>query len=186
MNKNIIYKDMTQGDVTICKDLSDKLYAHQAEMSQVPKYKAILGNMKFEKRLGPSFAKAEEKQLIVAFDGDTPIGYVFVNTEVVQAEDVAAAPPMGEGKGFYPDWLETPVKLAELNNLYVLPEYRGMGIGKELMDRAMAWLRSIPDAKWIFVFVSNGNNAASLYAKYGFKHSHQVMGGIIDAYYQEK
>ena len=57
---------------------------------------------------------------------------------------------------------------------------------EELMDRAMAWLRSIPDAKWIFVFVSNGNNAASLYAKYGFKHSHQVMGGIIDAYYQEK
>lgn len=37
----------------------------------------------------------------------------------------------------------------------------------------------------VFVDVSEGNNAADFYARYGFKFSHDVLGGIIKAYYQE-
>ena len=40
-------------------------------------------------------------------------------------------------------------------------------------------------ARYLFVDVSEGNNAATFYARYGFKFSHDVLGGIIKAYYQE-
>jgi ribosomal protein S18 acetylase RimI-like enzyme len=64
----------------------------------------------------------------------------------------------------------------------VLPEYREQNIGSELMDKGMEWLRSVPDVRYIFVHVSNGNNAGSLYEKYGFIYSHEVYDGMIDAY----
>ena len=49
----------------------------------------------------------------------------------------------------------------------------------------MEWLRALPDARYLFVDVSEGNNAASFYARYGFEFSHDVLGGIIKAYYQK-
>ena len=91
----------------------------------------------------------------------------------------------GGGTGFYPDWLETPVRVGALNNLYILPEYRGTGLGDALTTKGMEWLRALPGARYLFVDVSEGNNAADFYARYGFKFSHDVLGGIIKACYQE-
>ena len=91
----------------------------------------------------------------------------------------------GGGTGFYPDWLETPVRVGALNNLFILPEYRGTGLGDALTSKGLEWLRALPGARYLFVDVSEGNNAADFYARYGFKFSHDVLGGIIKAYYQE-
>lgn len=56
----------------------------------------------------------------------------------------------------------------EIDTLYVVPTYRGRGVGHALMSRAMDWFanRSVPS---IVVDVISGNDAAQrFYARYGF------------------
>lgn len=65
------------------------------------------------------------------------MGYLFAAAEEVTEENRHQLPPWGEripgaDIGFYPDWLETPVRVGALNNLFVLPEYRGTGLGDAL------------------------------------------------------
>ena len=81
--------------------------------------------------------------------------------------------------------MELPAKVGSLSNLYVLPEYRGRGIGEELARRAMEWLRAVPGVEWLSVYVSNGNNAGPFYERYGFQSPHEVLGGLIQAYFQK-
>ena len=50
------------------------------------------------------------------------------------------------------------------------------------MKAGMQWLHQVPNTDEIFVYVSNGNNVAPLYEKYGFIHSHSVYDGFIKAY----
>ena len=60
----------------------------------------------------------------------------------------------------------------ELDVLYILPEYQGMGIGRKLLDRAVDWLGR---KKKIFLKVAAHNkNAIGFYEKYGF-----VKTGLI-------
>jgi GNAT superfamily N-acetyltransferase len=154
----ITYKSITDGNIEICRDLCDALMAYQAEKGVI--HPEVLRAMNFDNRLKPGFEGAAEKQLIVALDGGKPVGY--------------------------PDWLEMPAKIGCLSNLYVLPEYRGRGIAMNLCDRAMAWLRNVPDIRYIYVYVSNGNDGVvDFYKKFGFEYSHDVFGGFIIAYYQE-
>lgn len=189
-NPNITYRDCTAEGSEICRDLCNQLMQHQASMSANELYRDILGNMTYDSRLKRSFDGAEEKLLLVAFDGDKPIGYLYVAGEMVTEGGKNFLPPwasrMPEGKlnGFYPEWLEVPVKVGALNNLFVLPEYRGLGIGDELTKRGMEWLRAVPDAKYLFVDISDGNNVIPFYERFGFQYSHDVAGGIIKAYYQ--
>ena len=48
----------------------------------------------------------------------------------------------------------------------------------------MAWLRSVPELRTVYVYISNGNDSViSLYKSFGFRYSHDVFGGFIVAYY---
>ncbi len=183
---NITYKDLSAGGpVEECKDLCNALMQLQASRSV--KYKEILESMNFENRLKPSFNGAEKRFLYVAYDGDKPVGYIFCEAGTVVEEIKKARPewadviPENTGE-LYPDNLPVPSIASHLNNLYVLPEYREQHIGSELMNKGMEWLRNVPDVRYVFVHVSNGNNAGSLYEKYGFRYSHEVYDGMIDAY----
>lgn len=190
MEKKIIYRDETQNSSEICRDLANGLFQHQAAQTDNELYREILGNMTYESRLQRAFNNSNEKLLLVAYDGEKPIGYVFCSAELLTAQGKDGKPPWAaklpaNSIGFYPDWLETPVRVGELNNLFVLPEYRGLKIGQELTDRAMEWLRAREGVQWLFVDVSNGNNAGTFYERNGFAFSHDVLGGIIKAYCQK-
>lgn len=183
---NITYKDLSvEGPVEECRELCNRLMKLQADRGV--KYKGILEAMNFDDRLKPSFEGAEKRFLYVAYDGDKPVGYIFCDAGTVTDEikkgrpSWAASIPKNAGE-LFPDNLPVPVVTSHLNNLYVLPEYRNQEIGKELMVKAMEWLRSVPEVKYIFVHVSNGNDAGAFYQKYGFKYSHDVYDGMIDAY----
>lgn len=186
----ITYREITDGNVEICRDLCNALMAHQADNGLL--HPEVLRAMSFDTRLKPAFEQAEEKQLMVAFDGSEPVGYVFSSAGLETEASKEAKPAWAAGlsgvheKGLYPDWLPVPGKVGCLNNLYVLPEYRGRHIASALCDRAMHWLRSVPEINSIFVFISNGNDSVmDFYKNYGFKYSHDVFGGFITAYYQK-
>lgn len=186
---NITYRDLSNGDVEVCRDLCNALMKHQASKGII--HPEILANMSFDTRLKPSFESSNDKFLLVAFDGDKAIGYVFADHSVITEASKQFRPPWKsmltpeEAEnclGFFPPDLPTPIKAGHINNLYVMPEYRGLNIGKELMDKGMEWIKSDKDVKCALVHVSNGNNVAPFYEKYGFKYTHDVMGGIIKSY----
>ncbi len=187
--QHITYRTITDGNVEICRGLCDALMAHQAEKGVI--HPEVLKAMNFDNRLKPGFEGAAEKQLVVAFDGELPVGYVF-STASLEAEAAKTAKPGWAAgltgiheTGFYPDWLPLPAKVGCLNNLYVRPEYRGRHIARNLCDQAMAWLRAVPDIRYLYVYISNGNDGViDFYKSYGFEYSHDVSGGFIIAYYQ--
>ena len=72
-----------------------------------------------------------------------------------------------------------------MNNLYVREEYRHLKLGSKLFDQSIEWLESVPDLDAIFIFISNGNDAAlNFYLNRGFTYSHEVFGGFIKAVYK--
>ncbi len=181
----IIYRDLSEnGPVEECRELCNCLMKFQAEKAVL--YKDILSSMNFDNRLKPGFDSAEKRFLYVAYDGDKPIGYIFCDAGTVTEEVKIASPPWAksipkESGELYPYELPVPVIASHLNNLYIMPEYREQKVGKALMEKAMAWLSGIPGVEYVFVHVSNGNNAADFYEKYGFKYSHSVYDGMISA-----
>lgn len=146
--------------------------------------------MNFENRLKPSFENAKERFLLIAYDNDLAIGYVFASTECVDEETYQTKPEWAKGfpsgcKWIYPEDIPLPFKIGELVNLYIKPEYRGLHIGEHLIDEAMKWLRARENVSRLMVYVSNGNNPGTFYERYGFKHSFSVLDGMIEAYAQE-
>jgi GNAT superfamily N-acetyltransferase len=90
----------------------------------------------------------------------------------------------GNSIGFYPDNIKLPQKIGCLNNLYIKEEYRGLKIGNQLFAKAMEWFRGFKDVRLLFVYISNGNDAAlDFYLKRGFTYSHDVFGRFIKAAY---
>lgn len=183
----ITYRDLRDGELELCRGLCDALMAHQAEKGTI--HPEVLRAMNFDNRLKPGFENAEEKLLIAAFDGDTPVGYLFATAAQETEASKAARPDWAKSisgvneAGFYPESLPMPQKIGCLNNLYVLPEYRGMHIAYTLCAKAMDWFREPADVQTAFVYVSNGNGSViSLYRNLGFRYSHDVFGGFILAY----
>lgn len=60
------------------------------------------------------------------------------------------------------------------DHLVVLPECRGRGMGKQLMDRAMTTFHQNEVAR-IEVKVIDGNDAIHLYEKYGFRMNAHIL-----------
>lgn len=88
--------------------------------------------------------------VFVAEQGDRLVGYAKVGPCKLPHPEVGA----GEG---------------ELCQLYVRREAQGMGLGKQLMDLAMAKIRSTwSGAIWLGVWSGN-HRAQAFYAAYGFK-----------------
>ena len=105
---NLIIRDCTSQGSELCHELADALFQHQAAMAKDPLHKDILGNMRYETRLKRSFDNTEEKLLLVVFDGEKPVGYLFAAAEEVTEESRRQLPPWSEripggGTGFYPD-----------------------------------------------------------------------------------
>ena len=86
----------------------------------------------------------------VALDGDKPVGAVWIRLLT------------GDNKGYgYVDDDAPELSIA------ILPEYRGMGIGRELMNRMLAF--ALPVCKGVCLSVSRDNPAVRLYESCDFK-----------------
>ena len=184
--KRITYRDYSDSDAEICRDLCNALMQHQARVCTM--HRDILGAMNFDNRLKPTFDGTKEKLLLAAMDGERPVGYVFAVTEPVSRERRESHPFRDKIRwrpgytGFIPADVEEGAYVGEIGNLFVDPEYRSLHIGRTLMNRAMDWIKGHEGLQCILVYVSNGNNAGSFYEKYGFRYANDVTDGIIKAY----
>ena len=144
-HRELMYRELFGGEIDLCRDLCNALMAHQADHGTI--HPEVLRSMNFDNRLKPSYEHAAEKQLIAAFDGGTPVGYIFSTAEWQTEASKTAIPGWAQTlsgakeTGFYPDGLALPQKIGCLNNLYVMPEYRGRHIAYTLCSRAMQWFR---------------------------------------------
>ena len=70
-------------------------------------------------------------------------------------------------------------KMAELDNMFVLEEYRGKGVGKRLYEAFIGWCKE-RGAKMIRVEVSAGNKeGAEFYRKMGLGDYELVLEGSV-------
>lgn len=180
--ENITIEPIRDGRIEQCRDLCNELMALQKSRAVIDPER--FDSMNFETRMKKSFEHALEKQVAVARDAETPVGYVFSTIDLVTERDRNAfpvwAPQMGEG--FYPEWVKLPQKIGCLSNLYLRRDYRGSGLGAKLLQVSLEWLASFSDLDLIFVYISNGNeDALRFYLNYGFTYSHEVFGGFITA-----
>lgn len=65
--------------------------------------------------------------------------------------------------------MHRPDRLAQLRFFILLPEYRGIGLGKQLMDRFMGFLEEA-NYRGAFLWTTHEQlQAAALYTRYGFR-----------------
>lgn len=186
--RNITYEVVTDGNIEPCRELCNELMAFQ-------KAKAVIApeafdTMNFDTRMKKSYENALHSQVVIVKDDGVPVGYVFSSIEQVENSEITYpkwAPTEGieHLTGFYPDWVKLPQKIGCLNNLYVRDGYRDMKIGSRLFHMSREWLAGFSDVELVFIYVSNGNDAAlNFYLKQGFAYSHDVFGGFIKAVYK--
>lgn len=57
---------------------------------------------------------------------------------------------------------------AEIDSIFILPEYRGQNIGDTLLERAVAWIKSEGIEKIKISVVHGNDDVLSFYKKHGF------------------
>ncbi|MFB6341136.1 GNAT family N-acetyltransferase [Saccharicrinis sp. FJH62] len=183
-------QDISSGNIVICRELCNELMAYQAEKSHFRT--DVLQEMTFDNRLKPSFESAQMKKVLVAFDGDTPVGYVYAEVSDVTEDLKYYVPDWANTiyeKGqliFYPDEQKLPSRLGTFNNIYIKPEYHGLKLGYQLSNEVIEWMKSMEGITGIYVYVSNGNEeVVDFYKRFGFEFSHEVFGGFITAYFKK-
>lgn len=73
----------------------------------------------------------------------------------------------------------------EIYSLYVLPEYKGYGIGKTLSLKAMEHLESTKLSPFIVTTLEVNTPARKFYEKLGFKEINHIMTEVGDKLYKE-
>lgn len=171
----IDYKVVT-GDITCVKDLCNELMAYQKAKAHI--HPEFFDNMSFETRLVPSFNSAKENYLVVAKDGAEFIGYAYstIAPKTIYSGGFATL----QCDAFFDfDSVKTE-DVGCLSQFFIKKEYRNRGIGSKLFAMSMEWLSSFAEIEDIFIFVSNGNDAAlRFYLNKGFKVSHLILDGFI-------
>jgi len=187
---NITIEIVTDGNIEQCRELCNELMAFQKSKAAIAPETFDL--MNFDTRMKKSYENSLESQVIVVKDNGVPVGYVFSTIENIENSknsypDWAPIEDRNNSKSFYPEWDNLPNQVGCLNNLYLRDQYRDMRLGSKLFQMAMEWLESFSHIDLIWIFISNGNDAAlDFYLRRGFTFSHDVFGGFIKAVYKAR
>ncbi|MEN9338237.1 MAG: hypothetical protein RIQ41_551 [Candidatus Parcubacteria bacterium] len=94
----------------------------------------------------------EEHFFLLAVDGDTIAGYVYVEVMPTESADCYEVKTVGH-----------------IDSIFVLEEYRGKGLGTELINRAVEWLQSKAISVCTIGVRVENEAALDLYQKLGFE-----------------
>jgi diamine N-acetyltransferase len=132
------------------KELWEKLNQHHFRLS--PNFKPYYAAMTFPKRKQALLQKAAkgEMRVDIAMDAkkNLKVGYCISSLD-------------SEGTG-------------EIESIYVLEAYRGLGIGDELMKAALSWMQAKQATKKIVIVGAGNEQALGFYERYGF-HIRKTM-----------
>jgi ribosomal protein S18 acetylase RimI-like enzyme len=180
--ENIAIEVVKDGNIELCRELCNELMAFQRSKAAIAPEK--FDTMNFDTRMKKSYESSLESQVIVVKDNGIPVGYVFSTIENIENSkssypEWAPIEDIENSKGFYPEWDNLPKKIGCLNNLYLRDKYRDMGLGSRLFEMSMEWLESFMDVDLVFIYVSNGNDAAlNFYLSRGFTFSHEFLAAL--------
>ena len=181
---NIEYKIIESSDIDFLEPLCNSLMTFQADLATIRK--DVMASMNFNNRLKPEYESTERKHMVVAYDGNVPIGFAFATITDVLTEHLTMKPSWAEdlsGLSFYPENYTAPKKIGTFKLLYVDEQYRGYQVGKKLSNMLMNWFDENHDIDDLWVYVANGNEVVgTFYEKLGFDYSHSVFNGFVDAY----
>jgi ribosomal protein S18 acetylase RimI-like enzyme len=187
---NITIEVVRDGNIEQCRELCNELMAFQKSKATIAP--ETFDTMNFDNRMKKSYESSLESQVVVIKDNGIPVGYVFSTIEDIENSksslpEWAPVEEIENSRGFYPEWDNLPNKIGCLNNLYLRDQYRDRGLGSKLFEMSMEWLESFLDVDLVFIYISNGNEAAiNFYLSRGFTFSHDVFGGFIKAVYKFK
>lgn len=180
----IDYRIVTSDNVDFLESLCDELMRFQAEHATLRQ--DVMASMTYQNRLKPEYAITARKHMIVAYDGEEPIGFAYANVTSVDRDSAEERPGWAmdlKGEGFYPFDYLVPKTIGTFKLLYVKEAYRNAHVGWELTRQTMDWLNRQEDAEDLWIYVANGNESVGrFYEKFGFRFSHFVFDGFVLAY----
>jgi GNAT superfamily N-acetyltransferase len=92
---------------------------------------------------------------------------------------LATLPPDGRSIGYCVSSISSQ-GVAEVESLFVLPDWRGMGIGAALLHRTLRWMKGKgADAKRVRVVAGN-ERVYSLYREFGFAPAFTVLEQVSE------
>jgi ribosomal protein S18 acetylase RimI-like enzyme len=130
--------------------------AHAASMPELAPYVSDAETWAERRALYEQVFEKPDTVLLLAFDGDALIGYALGHVLAVQDTWIA-------------DTWRTGPRVAEIESLSVLPEYRGRGIGTALMDALERELEAHGVRDFIVGALAGNEDAQRLYRRRGFR-----------------
>lgn len=139
-----------------CADLIHRAYAEHVDGEINDQYRSREGAMKFLKNivLLPGCGQFEQRASFVLYEPMTARLAGVVLTSLV-------------AKG-----------VGHTTQLCILPEYRGLGLGKRLMNASMDALRKMRASELSLTVTSTNSNAVELYDNLGFRTLKSFLAGV--------
>jgi ribosomal protein S18 acetylase RimI-like enzyme len=131
-------------------------HVHVASMPELAPYVSDAETWAELRRHYDSLFAKPDTELLLAFDGDTLVGYAL--THVLPVEET-----------FIPDTWRTGERIGELESLSVVPSHRAKGIGSALLDAVDASFEARGVRDVIVGALAGNDGALRLYQRRGFR-----------------
>jgi len=168
---NLTFEVISDEEIEYCRDLCNELMAFQKSKAYITP--ELFDSMNFDTRMVPSIKSAIHNYIVVVKDAEKIVGYVYSNISPKEAysNDFATFLDLSSVR---------KNNVGCLSQFYIKEEYRQYGVGSNLFNMSMAWLKKFEEVEDYFIFVSNGNNdALDFYKRKGFSVSHEILDGFI-------
>jgi ribosomal protein S18 acetylase RimI-like enzyme len=133
-------------------------HQHAQTMPQLAPYVSDDETWRVRRVLYEELLAKTDTMLLLAFAGDAAVGY-----------GLAHVLPVDET--WVPDTWKTSSRIGEIESLSVLPEYRGSGLGSELLNRLEQHLHSIGVKDLILGALPGNSDAIRLYERRGYQQT---------------